>query len=213
NNNNNNNNDPQQQLCLKETDYKDLHEQQQQPKGMHIKKPRLSIINYYSNGKLPQFSSYNDVKPKNDKKLTLQDLLNDVRKQNEWKDIVLTDQCKKLADDEESFTLKRLELLLSTLENEISPFSKCAAMTTLYDEIDNPKQQQQQQRTSKINCIDRKCVRINDIIRANIQRSKVLCEHFMDCNQIIQRVTYEHKDKVTNLTKRLNNKRSSNYSK
>ncbi|KAH7645727.1 uncharacterized protein LOC124500027 [Dermatophagoides farinae] len=209
---NNHNNNEQQQLCLKKTECKDI----QQPKLMHIKKPRLSIINYHSNGKLPQFSSYNDVKPKNDKKLTLQDLLNDVRKQNEWKDIILTDQCKKLADDEESFTLKRLELLLSTLENEISPFSKCAAMTTLYDEIDNqpPPPQQQQQRTSKINCIDRKCVRINDIIRANIQRSKVLCEHFIDCNQIIHRVTYEHKDKVTNLTKRLNNKRSSSsYSK
>ncbi|KAH9417253.1 DNA-(apurinic or apyrimidinic site) lyase [Dermatophagoides pteronyssinus] len=203
----------QKQLCLKETDYKDLYEQQQQQQQtkISIKKPRLSIINYHTNGKLPQFSSYNDVKPKNDKKLTLQDLLNDVRKQNEWKDFILTDQCKKLADDEESFTQKRLELLLTKLENEISPFSKCAAMTTLYDEIDNnnqsqqQSQQQQQQRTStKINIIDRKCVRINDIIRANIQRSKVLCEHFIDCNQIIQRLTYEHKDKVTNLSKRLN---------
>ncbi|XP_027197982.2 uncharacterized protein LOC113792264 [Dermatophagoides pteronyssinus] len=211
NNNNNNQQQQQKQLCLKETDYKDLYEQQQQQTKISIKKPRLSIINYHTNGKLPQFSSYNDVKPKNDKKLTLQDLLNDVRKQNEWKDFILTDQCKKLADDEESFTQKRLELLLTKLENEISPFSKCAAMTTLYDEIDNnnqsqqQQQQSQQQRTStKINIIDRKCVRINDIIRANIQRSKVLCEHFIDCNQIIQRLTYEHKDKVTNLSKRLN---------
>ena len=42
----------------------------------------------------------------------------------------------------------------------------------------------------------------NEWKKKNIAWNQLL--YFIDCNQIIQRLTYEHKDKVTNLSKRLN---------
>ncbi|UXI16836.1 Microtubule-associated protein RP/EB family member 1 [Sarcoptes scabiei] len=179
-----------------------------------VKKPRPSLIhqsNYMV--RIPHLPRYSDMKHKNDKK-SIQDLLNDLRKENEWKDLLLSEQCKKLADDEKQSTLKSLEIFLSILEERISPFSKCAETNTLYHHLyqNNAHNEGELNLNSNnlkidgisISLADRKCVRINDIIRANIQRSKLIVEQLIECSQLIQKITSDHKEKVANIAKKIN---------
>lgn len=127
------------------------------------------------------------------------ELLSDVKKQTGFRNLLISKQLNQGAEEEENCFKNVLEQFLFLLETEISPNSKAAATSTLYG---NPES------AEKLSKIDQMCMKINDLTRANIQRTNIIIENYNSAKQMLITLTEDHKDKMATITKKITHKRS-----
>lgn len=192
--------------CKSDPDVEATSEPKEAP--ILVKRPRPLLretkgSQYYlqsakSQSTLPHFLRYSDVKPKPDKKVAITDLLGEVQKPNVgWKISHLAEQLLEASNEEVNTVQNTLENFLQVLEKDISPFSACASNSTLFGDPN----------ADKVNFVDKICVKINDLTRANLQRTNVILEHYKESQQLLLKLTTDHKEKVTGLAKRIGHKR------
>lgn len=167
-----------------------------------LKRPRPSLLNSFNYQLKPaqHFLRPTDVKVRTDnKKLSVSDMVQNVSKQNGWRNTILSTQLHNSAGDEYSLVQKPLENFLKLLEEEVSPYSKIASKSTLYGN---------QAVSENLSFIDRISVKINDLTRANIQRNKIIIDNLNEAKQVLTKVTTDHREKLSLCTKRIAHKRS-----
>lgn len=139
-----------------------------------------------------------DVKPKSSSTKRAE-LLADVKRQTGGYNFKIANQLGKSSEYEASELKSILEQFLLVIETEISPKSKAAAISTLYG---NPES------AEKMDKIDQMCMKINDLARANIQRTKLIIENFNASKQSLINLTEDHKEKMATITKKISHKRN-----
>lgn len=166
------------------------------------KKPRPSILTSYN---IPwkslqyHFLRYTDVKQKQDKKLTLSELSNEgLQKKNGWKVQHLVTHIED-TDEREAEAFRRLR---EVSEN----FEKCDDI--LHENINlvglTYLSSTRNHFDPQIQLYDK----LNDLIRGNLQRSKLFQDHINEAKQLLIKLTNDHKERVGRLTKHCANKRT-----
>lgn len=168
---------------------------------VYLKRPRKSLRDTPYLAKTSHqlhFVRHSEVKPKTEKKVAITELLGEVGKPSTgWKLTHLAEQLLQSSTDETTTMQATLTNFLDVLERDISPFSKCAENATLFGDPN----------ADKIDLKDRLCVKINDLTRANLQRTRVILDHYKESRQLLTKLSTEHKDKVAGLAKRIGHKR------
>ena len=178
------------------------------------KKPRVSLLSSYNMGwKSLQyhFLRYSDVRPKPEKKLTLSELSNEgLQRRNGWKIHHLATQMEVMSDNEES-VYRRLTQFLETFEKDVSVMNNQCSTTT----ADTPNSNcNNNLSVCEVNSrtvdstLDSITVKLNDLIRGNIQRSNLFAEQISEARQLIIKLTNDHKERVGKITKKCANKRT-----
>lgn len=164
-------------------------------------RPRPSLLSTYNlTWKSLQFHflRHAEVKIKNEKKVSLQDLTNEtLKKRNGWKVNHLSAQLQDILECEISFNrkLKTLSKLYSDGKALLPPKVK-----ELGNQPFNAKLCH-----NSITVLDK----LNDLFAANLQRSNLIHDQIKDTNNILNKLTKDHREKVNNMTKKyLNSKRS-----
>ena len=165
------------------------------------RRPRPSLMSSYNitwKSLQYHFLRHAEVKIKNEKKVNLQDLTNEtLKKRNGWKVGHLSTQLEDILECEISFNRKLKELSKLYGENKnLLP----AKVKELGSQPFNAKVCH-----NSISVLDK----LNDLFAANIQRSNLIHDQIKDTNNILNKLTNDHKEKVNRMSKKfLNNKRS-----
>ena len=162
-------------------------------------KPRPSILNTYQapwKSLQYHFLRYSDVKQKPEKKLTLSELSSEgLQRKNGWKVHHLVTHIEE-TDEEENQIFERLNLFLQTFEkNDDTSLSNNINLLGL--NCFNPSH-------STIPLFDK----LTDLIRGNIQRSKLFQEQIHEAKSLLIKLANDHKERVSRLTKKCVNKRT-----
>lgn len=166
------------------------------------KKPRPSILTSYN---IPwkslqyHFLRYTDVKQKQEKKLTLSELSNEgLQKKNGWKVQHLVTHIED-TDEREAEAYRKLR---EVSEN----FEKCDDI--LHDNINlvglTYLSSSHNHFGTQVQLYDK----LNDLIRGNLQRSKLFQDQIHEAKQLLIKLTNDHKERVGRLTKKCANKRT-----
>lgn len=166
------------------------------------KKPRPSILTSYN---IPwkslqyHFLRYSDVKQKPEKKLTLSELSNEgIQKKNGWKVQHLVTHIED-TEEREAEVYRRLRHCFDSYEksdDNLRNIINLLGVTYLGSSTNHFDTQ--------VQFYDK----LNDLIRGNLQRSKLLQDQMHEAKQIIIKLTNDHKDRVGRLTKKCANKRT-----
>ncbi|XP_015785019.1 histone deacetylase complex subunit SAP130 [Tetranychus urticae] len=166
------------------------------------KKPRPSILNSYN---VPwkslqyHFLRYSDVKQKPDKKTTLSELSNEgLQRKNGWKVQHLVTHIED-ADEEEAQLYSRLRT-----------FSDCFDKSdqNLHTKINMLGQNFFNSQRNFIDSHLQLFDKLTDLIRGNLQRSKLFQDQINEGKNLLIKLTNEHKERVGRLTKKCVNKRT-----
>lgn len=147
-----------------------------------VKRPRVSLISSYRQTWKPRnhhFTRYSDVKLKDERRPTVTDLANQkqiLQKVHGWKVFHLTAQIEEMAHSE-SQVHERLSLVLGMME-------KLGAGKS----------------------IDRDLMRVNELIKGNLQRSKVIQDGLEDSKNQVQKL-FDHKPRAEEIIQRYMYKR------
>ena len=164
-------------------------------------KPRPSILNIYQapwKSLQYHFLRYSDVKQKPEKKLTLSELSSEgLQRKNGWKVHHLVTHIEE-TDEEENQIFERLKLFLQTFEKNYD--------TSLSNNIN----------LLGLNCFNSSHFgstiplfdKLTDLIRGNLQRSKLFQEQIHEAKSLLIKLTNDHKERVSRLTKKCVNKRT-----
>ena len=188
------------------------------------KKPRVSLLSTYNMGwKSLQyhFLRYSDVRPKPEKKLTLSELSNEgLQRRNGWKIHHLATQMEVMSDNEES-VYRRLTEFLDTFEKDVVALngSQCSTTTTTNSSNTNCSNNTNNNINNNLSVcelnsrtldsnLDSITVKLNDLIRGNLQRSNLFAEQISEARQLIIKLTNDHKERVGKITKKCANKRT-----
>ncbi|KAL1437055.1 hypothetical protein MTO96_049060 [Rhipicephalus appendiculatus] len=145
------------------------------------KRPSMSLLTSYShNWKTRQnhFIRHSDVKPKDDKKQTVNDLANQkgvLQKANGWKVFHLTSQMEDVVDLEDTVHNK-LSQLLNFIEDK-PPAIRVKPLNMDEERILN---------------------KINDLIKGNLQRSKIVQDQVTEAKQQVLKVL-DHKPRIVEI--------------
>ncbi|KAH7962402.1 hypothetical protein HPB52_015937 [Rhipicephalus sanguineus] len=145
------------------------------------KRPSMSLLTSYShNWKTRQnhFIRHSDVKPKDDKKQTVNDLANQkgvLQKANGWKVFHLTSQMEDVVDLEDTVHSK-LSQLLNFIEDK-PPAIRVKPLNMDEERILN---------------------KINDLIKGNLQRSKIVQDQVTEAKQQVLKVL-DHKPRIVEI--------------
>lgn len=183
------------------------------------------------------FLRYSDVRPKPEKKLTLSELSHEgLQRKNGWKIHHLATQMEVMADNEES-VYQRLNQFLDTFERNVSVLSnQCsqstpqtnsnqtnstanttnttanitvnAVNTAINSCNSNDSVCELKARTPVDSTLDSITVKLNDLIRGNLQRSNLFSDQISEARQLIVKLTNDHKERVAKITKKCANKRT-----
>jgi len=149
-----------------------------------VKRPRVSLMSSYRQtwkARNQHFTRYTDMKLKDERRPTVTDLANQkhiMQKVHGWKVFHLSAQIEEMAYSE-SQVYDRLNAVLGIMEN-----------------LGNEK------------CIDRDLMRVNELIKGNIQRSKVIRDGLQDSKNQVQKI-FEHKPRAEEIISRYMYKRLS----
>ncbi|XP_059351541.1 histone deacetylase complex subunit SAP130-like isoform X2 [Daphnia carinata] len=147
-----------------------------------VKRPRVSLISSYRQTWKPRnhhFTRYSDVKLKDERRPTVTDLANQkqiMQKVHGWKVFHLTAQIEEMAHSE-SQVHERLSLVLGMMEKLGTGKS-----------------------------IDRDLMRVNELIKGNLQRSKVIQDGLEDSKNQVQKI-FDHKPRAEEIIQRYMYKR------
>ncbi|KAM7302075.1 hypothetical protein ISCGN_017592, partial [Ixodes scapularis] len=145
------------------------------------KRPSMSLLTSYSHSwktRQNHFARHTDVKPKDDKKQTVNDLANQkgvLQKANGWKVFHLTSQMEEVYFLEDTVHTKLSELLDFIEE-------KPPAIQTKPLNVDE----------------ERILSKINDLIKGNLQRSKIVQDQVTEAKQQVLKVL-EHKPRIVEI--------------
>lgn len=172
----------------------DLTEKNNNNKQVIVLKPKPSLLRtyYYQHKSPPHFHRYSDVKIRPMKKSSNQEIVYFYRKQNDLKNNLLSHHLKLVRDEENSLFKNSLNEFLECLEKKISPFSKCATVLTLYGNS---------HLSSSLRPVDQMSVKLNDLTRANIQRSQIITDQLSQDEQRVSTLLTEHREKLMTLIK------------
>ena len=194
------------------------------------KKPRVSLLSSYNVGWKSQqyhFLRYSDVRPKPEKKLTLSELSHEgLQRKNGWKIHHLATQMEVMSDNEES-VYQRLNQFLDTFERDVSALSNqcsqstqqttlntcnssntCTATNNSCNRTESVNACELKVRTAVDTNLDSITVKLNDLIRGNLQRSNLFSDQISEARQLIIKLTNDHKERVGKITKKCANKRT-----
>ncbi|XP_053209888.1 histone deacetylase complex subunit SAP130-like [Panonychus citri] len=165
------------------------------------KKPRISINSYNVPWKSCQyhFLRYTDVKQKSEKKTTLSELSNEgLQRKNGWKVQHLVTHMED-ADEEETQLYSRLRSFSNFFDTSDQDIHKTINMLgrSFYNS----------QRTfidTQVQLFDK----LTDLIRGNLQRSKLFQDQINEGKNLLIKLTNDHKERVGRLTKKCVNKRT-----
>lgn len=174
-----------------------------------LKKPRFNLrpppredklLKKDNNNLHPQyFMKYSDVRYK-ERKTPPTELFSQTQRPNyTWKTVHIAEQLREGNEHEKLMVHSTLNNFLKSLESEISPFSAIASKATLFGDSSVD--------TDKIDIVDKTCVKLNDVVRGNIQRTKIMLDLQQDAKQLLFKLSNDHKEKVVNFAKRLGSKR------
>lgn len=145
------------------------------------KRPSMSLLTSYSHSwktRQNHFVRHTDVKPKDDKKQTVNDLANQkgvLQKANGWKVFHLTSQMEEVFYLEDTVH-NRLSELLSFIENEPPAIQ-----------------------TKPLNGDEERILsKINDLIKGNLQRSKIVQDQVTEAKQQVLKVL-DHKPRIVEI--------------
>ncbi|XP_076332227.1 uncharacterized protein LOC143237162 [Tachypleus tridentatus] len=153
------------------------------------KRPSMSLLSGYRHtwkSRHNHFLRYSDVKPKDEKKTTVYDLANQkgvLQKSNGWKFYHLSTQLEEVVELEVS-VYSRISKILELLENN-PPALKCKPLSLDEDKVMN---------------------KISDLIKGNIQRSKLLQDQMIEAKQQMMRIL-EHKPSIVEIINKYASKR------
>ncbi|XP_076331459.1 uncharacterized protein LOC143236789 isoform X1 [Tachypleus tridentatus] len=153
------------------------------------KRPSMSLLSSYRHtwkSRHNHFQRYSDVKPKDEKKTTVNDLANQkgvLQKSNGWKFYHLSAQLEEVVELEVS-VYSRISKVLDLLEND-PPALKCKPLSSDEDRVMN---------------------KINDLIKGNLQRSKLLQDQMTEAKQQMLKIL-EHKPSIVEIINKYASKR------
>ncbi|XP_064456664.1 histone deacetylase complex subunit SAP130-A-like isoform X3 [Ornithodoros turicata] len=145
------------------------------------KRPAMSLLTTYSHSwksRHNHFARHSDVKPKDDKKLTVNDLANQkgvLQKANGWKVFHLTSQMEEVFFLEDT-VYGKLSQLLDFIENK-PPAIQSKPL--------NPDE-------------ERILSKISDLVKGNLQRSKIVQDQVTEAKQQMHKVL-EHKPRIVEI--------------
>ncbi|PNF25982.1 hypothetical protein B7P43_G06365 [Cryptotermes secundus] len=146
------------------------------------KRPSISLMNSYRHtwkSRHNHYLRYSDVKPKDERRPTVMDLANQ----------------KQVLQKVNGWKIYHLSTQMEDLsELEMQVFEKLTAMLKVMEK-----------KTGKE--LDKDVNRINELIKGNIQRSKVIKDQMQEAKSQIMKI-FDHKSQVTDIISRCANKRS-----
>lgn len=165
------------------------------------RRPRPSLLSSYNltwKSLQYHFLRHTEVKIKSEKKINLSELTNETLKKGKgWKVSHLSAQLEGILENEIAFNqkLKELSKLYGENRNLLPPKVKELGSQPFNAKV----------RHNSISILDK----LNDLFAANIQRSNLLHDQIKDTNVILNKLSNDHKDKLTRMTKKHVNKRNS----
>jgi hypothetical protein len=180
--------------------------------ALHLnKKPRVSLLSSYNmQWKALQyhFLRYSDVRPKPEKKLTLSELSNEgLQRKNGWKIHHLATQMEVMTDNELNVH-QRLTQFLDTFEKDVT--NQCSSNNN--SNIKNINNTSVCDLKHSVgggdSSFDTIAIKLNDLIRGNLQRSNLFSDQITEARQLIIKLTNDHKERVAKITKKCANKRT-----
>lgn len=165
------------------------------------RRPRPSLLSSYNltwKSLQYHFLRHAEVKIKSEKKINLSELTNEtLKKRNGWKVGHLSAQLEGVLESEVAFNqkLKELSKLYGENRNLLPPKVKELGSQPFNAKV----------RHNSISILDK----LNDLFAANIQRSNLFHDQIKDTNAILNKLSNDHKDKLTRMTKKHVNKRNS----
>lgn len=165
------------------------------------RRPRPSLLSSYNltwKSLQYHFLRHAEVKIKSEKKINLTELTNEtLKRRNGWKVTHLSTQLENILENEVSFNqkLKELSKLYSENKSRLPP-----KVQELGSQPFNAKV-----RHNSISILDK----LNDLFSANIQRSNLIHDQIKDTNAMLNKLSNDHKDKLTRMTKKHNKRNSS----
>lgn len=173
---------------------------QQSSAASVCRRPRPSLLSSYSltwKSLQYHFLRHAEVKIKSEKKINLTELTNEtLKKRNGWKVSHLSAQLEGILENEVAFNqkLKALSKLYSENKSRLPP-----KVQELGSQPFNAKV-----RHNSISILDK----LNDLFAANIQRSNLFHDQIKDTTSMLNKLSNDHKDKLTRMTKKHVNKRN-----
>jgi hypothetical protein len=184
--------------------------------ALHLnKKPRVSLLSSYNmQWKALQyhFLKYSDVRPKPEKKLTLSELSNEgLQRKNGWKIHHLATQMEVMTDNELNVH-QRLTQFLDTFEKDVT--NQCSSNNSNIKNINSNNNNNNNTSVCDLkhsmggDSFDSIAIKLNDLIRGNLQRSNLFSDQITEARQLIIKLTNDHKERVAKITKKCANKRT-----
>ena len=157
-------------------------------------KPKPSLLRtcFFQYKTPPHFCHYSDVRIRPMKKSPSHEMIYFYKKQNDLKNRLLSHHLKLVRDEENYLFKNSLNQFLDCLENKVSPFSKCATVMTLYGNT---------QLSNTLRPVDQICMKLNDLTRANIQRSQIINDQLSQDEQLVTTLLEEHREKLMTMIK------------
>ena len=154
------------------------------------------------------FLRYTDVKPRPEKRMTLAELSNEgLQKKNGWKIHHLATQMEEMGEDEAQ-VLERLRKLLAVLEEKSSVVPSGTDLknghATTQSGLNGTTQSDLSQTSVRLQTPEK----VIDLIRGNLQRSNIFKEQMNESQQLLVKLTNDHREKVAKLTKKNMHKRT-----
>lgn len=132
------------------------------------------------------------------------ELGNELQRRNGWKVHHLVGQLTDLIQNEAQ-TRERINSLLDTFSN--------GGSKRVHDLVENSHKLPEQysnllksQRSYGINEFKAELIvtKLDDLLRGDLQRNKIFEEQLKDCQDLVVRITNEHRDRVSVITKKFN---------
>ena len=154
------------------------------------------------------FLRYTDVKPRPEKRMTLAELSNEgLQKKNGWKIHHLATQMEEMGEDEAQ-VLDRLRKLLAVLEEKSSVVPSGTDLKNGSAPTQSGLNGTAQSDLNRTSVGLQTPEKVIDLIRGNLQRSNIFKEQMNESQQLLVKLTNDHREKVAKLTKKNMHKRT-----